>query len=732
MSNFDERFKAPPAECRPLQIVHCFESFGSTSEQIEDGLRKLQELGIGGIVCNVGWNTAPKKHTGALYVAQEALDHPDRYLVSEDAWAIFLAGVEKAREMGFRVWLYDEEGYPSGAAGGLTLKNHPEYQARGIFAIRREGNGPQSVTIALPEDAEKFVYAHIYPVKDGNIQTQGSQPVGFTTTCVEAKGLEGPWVLMAFAEKTMFEGTHSQHNVFAEREYINILSADAVKRFIRLTHEAYAQTMKDDLRKNIEAIFTDEPSLMVCYLNTPREFKYAVIPWEDSLAERFKKMHGYELLPNLYALFGGVSEREMHIRRHFYQTVSDMVASNYFGLIGQWCEEHGIDSSGHLLLEERIIQHVAFSGDLMACLRKMQSPGVDMLTSKPERILKDGWFMSPKYVSSVAFLTGCKVVMSETSGHIETTGKVSYTLQEMIGTANLQYLLGVNTITSYYPWSRFYSDIGKEENQDPLYTKHNYVKYNEYVGRLGVVLKGATHVANLAVYYPVESVQAYFLPSTKALVTETQHPSSQRIQAKLYGIALDLLRDGWDFDFLDARAVLDARVVNSTLSFSGGQYKAVIMPSMKVIPADVLSKLQEFEQQGGALIWAGDLPDMGVSEDEDSIVRQKMQKYQGNKGLDRLNKRLIREIEVEKDPAGASIFVGHYLSGKLSESEIPMKSGRNIYFLVNVEPTDARLTIRMCRETRVKIYEPLDGQISESNLPAEVFLAEYGGVFLIV
>ncbi|MBC8232123.1 hypothetical protein H8E77_21465 [bacterium] len=604
--------------------------------------------------------------------------------------------------MGFKVWLYDEEGYPSGAAGELTLKNHPEYQARGIFAIHREGNGPQAITIDLPEDAEKFVYAHIYPVKDGNIQTQGSQPVDFTTTVVEAKGLEGTWILMAFAEKTMFEGTHSQHNVFSERKYINILSADAVKRFIKLTHEAYAQTMKDDLRKNIDAIFTDEPSLMVCYLNTPRDFKYAVIPWEDSLAERFQEMHGYEILPNLYALFGGFSEREMHIRRHFYQTVSDMVASNYFGQIYQWCEEHGIDSSGHLLLEERIIQHVAFSGDLMACLRQMQSPGVDMLTSKPERILQDGWFMSPKYAGSVASLTGREVVMSETSGHIETATKIRYTLQEMIGTANLQYLLGVNTITSYYPWSRFYSDIGKEEKQDPLYTKHNYVKYNEYVGRLGAVLKGATHAADLALYYPLESIQAYFLPSTKSLVTETQHPVAQRIQARLYDIAFDLLSNGWDFDFLDARAVLDAQITNSTLSLSGMEYKTVIMPSMKMIPADVLCKLQQFEQQGGVLIWAGDLPDLGISEDEDFIVQQKMQKHQSNEKLTRLNERLIRQLEVEKEPAGARIFVGHYLKNK-----------RDIYFLVNVEPTDVCVTVRMRRGNRVKIYEPFDGRISD-------------------
>ena len=87
-----------------------------------------------------------------------------------------------------------------------------------------------------------------------------------------------------------------------------------------------------------------------------------------------------------------------------------------------------------------------------------------------------------------------------------------------------------------------------------------------------------------------------------------------------------MLYKGWDFDFLDARAVLDAQVADGALKFLKGQYKAIIMPSMKVIPADVLSKLQEFERQGGLLIWVGILPDLGGSEDEDTVVLQKMQK----------------------------------------------------------------------------------------------------------
>jgi hypothetical protein len=478
--------------------------------------------------------------------------------------------------------------------------------------------------------------------------------------------------------------------------------------------------MKDDLSKIVEAIFTDEPSLMVCYLNTPREFKYAVIPWENSLPERFNEMHGYDLMPNLYALFEGVSDHEMHVRHHFHQTIGDMIASNYFGLISQWCEEHGIDSSGHLLLEERIIQHVAFSGDLMACLRRMQSPGVDMLTSKPERILKDGWFMAPKYAGSIAFLTNRTTVMSETSSHIETSGKISCTLQEMIGTANIQYLLGVNNMTSYYSWSNFYSDRGKEENQDTVYTKRNYAKYNEYIGRLGVMLKGAIHSADIALYYPIESIQAYFLPSTRSLDTGTQPLEAQHIQASLNDTALSLLYRDWDFDFLDARAVLDAQVADGALKFLNGQYKVVIMPSMKVIPADVLSRLQEFERQGGLLIWMGNLPDLGGSEVEDSIVLQKMQKYNSIEKLDILNEMLKRDLETEKKPAEAGVFIGHYV-----------KEDMNIYYLVNVEPIDISMTVKLNKVNNVKIYDPFDGHIFDTTLPTNITISGYGGIFVI-
>ena len=234
------------------------------------------------------------------------------------------------------------------------------------------------------------------------------------------------------------------------------------------------------------------------------------------------------------------------------------------------------------------------------------------------------------------------------------------------------------------------------------------------------MLKGAIHSADIALYYPIESIQAYFLPSTRSLDTGTQPLEAQHIQASLNDTALGLLYKGWDFDFLDACAVLDAVVADGALKFPNGQYRAAIMPSMKVIPAGVLSKLQEFERQGGLLLWVGDLPDLGGSEGEDPIVLREMQKYKSNEKLDTLNEMLERDLETEKEPAEARVFIGHYV-----------REGMNIYYLVNIEPIEISMTIRMHKVDSFRIYDPFDGKILDTAIPANITISGYGGIFIV-
>src|SRR3546814_8746068 len=76
------------------------------------------------------------------------------------------------------------------------------------------------------------------------------------------------------------------------------------------------------------------------------------------LAKEFQNRHGYDLIPHLDALFGGTSIASQMTRLHYFQTVGDVMASNFSGQIAQWCHKNDVQSSGHFLLEEYLACHV--------------------------------------------------------------------------------------------------------------------------------------------------------------------------------------------------------------------------------------------------------------------------------------------------------------------------------------------------------------------------------------
>lgn len=67
----------------------------------------------------------------------------------------------------------------------------------------------------------------------------------------------------------------------------------------------------------------------------------------------------------------------------------------------------------------------------------------------------------------------------------------------------LAALCGVNQFTTYTAWQQY----------DPAV----YRSLNDFIGRLGVVLRGATSAATVGVYYPIETFQAAFLPAADLL-----------------------------------------------------------------------------------------------------------------------------------------------------------------------------------------------------------------------
>jgi hypothetical protein len=173
-------FRDPPNAFRVVQY--------GAHEGAAMPIARMRDYGIGGVM---------------LFLSKH------RYLRNDDAWENMKANIRLAKEAGMQVWVADDNGYPSGMAGGLVAEADPAFENRGILPLVRRGQGPQDVRIDLPPKAEDFVSAMVYPERDGQPAYASGVPARVAGRQVESAGLEGPWVLYAFARQIINEGTQA-------------------------------------------------------------------------------------------------------------------------------------------------------------------------------------------------------------------------------------------------------------------------------------------------------------------------------------------------------------------------------------------------------------------------------------------------------------------------------------------------------------------------------------------
>lgn len=690
-----QQFQSPPNHRRILQIIHNFPD----AAHLERFLMNWKARGFGGIVCNVHFND---------------------YLRSEEKWKTFGQGVQAALELGMTVWLYDEQGYPSGAAGGLTLEGHPEWEAQGLACLTAETEG-EPVELNLPSGT--LVAARAYRVRNGKVNLKEGIELA---NCVSDTGLltwsppAGRWRIFAFVAHRLFEGTHAEGNLFAKRPYPNLLMKEPTARFIQLTHQQYADRFPK-LMPSIEAIFTDEPSLMSVFLKPQ---PHPVIPWSPMLAKQFEKENGYNLLPKLPALFADCGAETGKVRCDFWRLIGKLVSEGYFKQIQDWCHKHGIASTGHLLAEESIRDHVGFYGNFYACVRHLDYPGIDCLTSKPARV---PWHIA-KLIGSIAHLHGCEKTMSETSDFaeryrpagdkrpVEQVGE-----DEIRGTLNRLYLCGINTITSYYTWH----GLSTEQQRH----------INDYAGRLGVMLTGGQHVCDIAVFYPVESVWAHFVPATHG---STKSPEAAEIERIYREVSRFLFENRRDFDYVDSEVLRQAKVLDGRLRAGAETYRVLILPNTDTIPLDVWRKVASFWRNGGVVIAVGTLPcnspqnfpDAKVKSisreifGEDIVGGQTIRWHErGGRGSDK-SPRHKRGLGIYI-PAGSEPLLPKVIDAVLSpdfktaSATSPLryahyrKEGKEIYFVINDSPEDVDEVAFFQADGAAEIWDAENGMVSE-------------------
>ena len=147
--------------------------------------------GFGGMACNVSFGT--------------------NYLDSAADWDTMRYVVKEAKAAGMTLWLYDENGYPSGTARDKTMRGHPEWQARGVLVAVTNVAAGARAELTLPPGT--FRRAVACPMKAGRPDTDAAVDVGAGAKDGKVQWTapaQGPalWRVIGITEDYLYESTH--------------------------------------------------------------------------------------------------------------------------------------------------------------------------------------------------------------------------------------------------------------------------------------------------------------------------------------------------------------------------------------------------------------------------------------------------------------------------------------------------------------------------------------------
>ena len=344
-----------------------------------------------------------------------------------------------------------------------------------------------------------------------------------------------------------------------------------------------------EMGKNLNYFFSDE-------LN----FKLKGKVWNQNFAKEFKRRKGYDICPELAALWTNIGRRTSKVRLDYNDVYVSLSEENYFKPIFDFNERYGMtlgcDHGGRgYVLDE--------FGDYFRTQRWNQGPGSDQ-PFLAKSIIK------AKVAASIAHMYERPRVWLEGfygSGWSTNTAQLSDAIF-----ANMA--LGYNLLTLH---GLYYTTYGRWWEWAPP-CNHFHMPYWQHMApflsateRLCFLLSQGKHVADIAILYPVEAVVA-------------NPVDGKRSAGIAFKAGEELYKNGYDFDYIDFQSLHRAEVVAGKLKVAGEAFSVVIVPSMKAIRHDSLKKLLEFSRNGGIVINIGDSPLMtekdGVSDEVAALV----------------------------------------------------------------------------------------------------------------
>ncbi len=564
----DELFRNPTCEYRGTP----FWAWNSDlkAEELCRQIEVFKEMGLGGFHMHVRTGMSTK------------------YL-SDDFMSLIKCCADKADKEHMLAWLYDEDRWPSGAAGGLVTKDE-QYRARCLLMT--------TVPCTNEEAESEFVDSRAEGGREGK---------GWLIACYDIILDENGYLkeYKQIGENDEAQGTkwyayvkiHASSPWYNNQSYLDTLNPKAVKRFVEVTHERYKETVGNYFGGVVPAIFTDEPQFTrKRVLDNSWDTDDITMPWTDDIPETYKAQYNEDIIETLPEIFWELPEGKISTTRyHYHDHISERFAEAFADVCGSWCRENGIALTGHMMEEPSLHSQTAALGDAMRSYRGFDLPGIDMLCASFE-------FTTAKQAQSAVHQFGREGMLSELYG---VTGW-DYDFRGYKLHGDWQACLGVTIRVPHLSWYAMGGEAKRDypasiHYQSPWWKEFSYLE--DHFARVNTAMTRGKPVVKVGVIHPVESFWLHWGPNDKTALAR------ENMDRKFQNVTDWLLKGSIDFNFI-SESLLPILCENAGAPLKVGkmEYDAIIVPDCETIRSTTLDRLEKFAAKGGKLIFMGDAP----------------------------------------------------------------------------------------------------------------------------
>lgn len=571
-------FSNPPLVYKPRPLWF-WNNTTITSAGIIDQMQKCKDnSGYGGFgILPFGGNLMPK------------------YL-GDDYFKLYEVAVKKANELGLKLCIYDEYGFPSGSAGGINgdginrfMNKYPDATIKRLDKKEELISGPRNYSKTMPAGALMSIVA-MDTLSKVRIDLTDSVRNGNLTWNVPS----GVWRIMIFV--CVKDGDPN----------LDYLDPDAADKFIEMVHQAYYDRFKDYFGTTIDGVFYDEPTM----------YRAAGRIWTPKYNEKFQTKYGFNPREYYPALWYDIGTETQAARNYLFGFRTELYASGFMKRTQDWCDAHGgISATGHQDNEDTK-NPVSVSGDLMKCYKYQNIPGIDKISGGASRPAEKYY----KIVSSSAYNWDKSLVMSETYGDM---GNLSW--NEIYSVAMEQYSKGINMLIPHAVWynTANVTFLPELSYRNSIYSAH-LPEFNNFLGRLNVMLQNnGRHVADIGVLYPISTLQgSHFLDGPLGYYAGGVTMPEDNYADLGEMLSTDICRDfTWIHpDILDERCTLNNNLLKLNNTFNPEDFKIIVVPGHKTIRWSNLEKIKRLYDHGGKVVFSGTLPSKSTEFGHDQDV----------------------------------------------------------------------------------------------------------------